>query len=348
MCRILGASFGSEREDLTATEIATRMFPALVGGGPHAYGWMSYNEADENDHHISWQKFVGRADTKAAHRKIKRGVDADATWFVGHTRFATHGDPRDIRNDHPIPHGNIIGVHNGVLSNHEDILRTTGREDPKTKVDSEAIFAAVNKWGPTRGLARIKGNLVAIYSDFRKPHVLHIARTHGRQLTLGFTARGNIIFASEEQALKRLTPEIEFTHFSTISENRLLILRAGKIIQRHRFAPPTPKARRELPGSPLRSWTPPRGEIRVSVSDRALQERAIARGKLLFGDRDSLDVPPAPTRRPRPVFEPVDIVAADGRTIPRRAHNQNEQLFYYDGMLLTRKEYEEFLESEGT
>lgn len=232
MCRLLGVSFGDTAEDLDASEIAGVMFPLLVRQGPHAYGWMTYNEESGEIQH--WKQ-AGPADTSEAHDNIWDNVDPDAKWFVGHTRWATHGSPQDNRNNHPVPHGNIIGVHNGVLRNHAKILAVTGREDPKTEVDSEAIFAAINKWGHVPGLRRIQGDMVTIYADRRRPQYLRIGRSSGRQITLGWTDRGNLIFASDKFALEALQPEITFTKFSTVSENRLLTIRDGEIIKRQTY-----------------------------------------------------------------------------------------------------------------
>lgn len=157
--------------------------------------------------------------------------------MVGHVRWATHGAPENNVNNHPVFHGNILGVHNGVLRNHEDILKITGRQDSTAIVDSEAIFAAVNKWGHAPGLRKIIGDMVAVYADVRKPHLLHIARTYGRSLAIGWTERGNIIFASERQALLRLEAHgIKFVgDISTVREMRHLVLRDGEIIYRHTF-----------------------------------------------------------------------------------------------------------------
>lgn len=214
------------------------MFPALVRQGPHAFGWMSYAEEEEVVH---IEKYTGRCDTDEAWKTIMKRVDPDPEWLVGHTRWATHGDPEDQRNNHPIPHGNIVGVHNGVLENHEEILSVTGRQDPETVVDSEAIFAAVNKWGHTKGLRRVKGSMVAVYTDLRRPEVLKIARTQGRELHIGWTGRGNLIFASDRDALLRLQPEINFRKFSFVSTNRILTIRYGQIIDRRFFIqPPKP------------------------------------------------------------------------------------------------------------
>ena len=235
MCRLLGMSFGDKSEDLSPSEISALMFPELVRQGPHAYGWMSYNPRRKNP--VTVKKYRGRADSTQATDRIFKMVDDDCRWLVGHTRWATHGDPSYKGNNHPLVHGNIVGVHNGVIQNYRDILKKTGREDDKAEVDSEAIFAAVNKWGPVDGLKKIQGSMVAIFAHLNAPTTIRIARSRGRQLHLGFTDRGNIVFASDILPLYMLDPWINFKRFSAISENRLLVIRDGQIIQRIQFAP---------------------------------------------------------------------------------------------------------------
>lgn len=228
MCRLFGISYGDTPERLSTGQIARILFPALTSGGPHAFGWMQNTDGGE----VDIRKYVGRADTPSALDKVC-GIRRECKWFVGHTRFATHGDPADVRNDHPIRHGNIIGVHNGVLRNHDDILAVTGRYVEGTEVDSEAIFAAVNRWGLTKGMAKVYGSLVTIFTDLRKIDTLWIARSNSRSLTIGWTERGNMIWASEKQALDKLEARgIVFVKMSGVSENRLLTVKDGEIISR--------------------------------------------------------------------------------------------------------------------
>lgn len=331
MCRIFGISYGEQREDLTAAEIASILFPSLVHGGPHAWGWMSYNDETEA---ITSDKYTGRADTIDAEKIQMDLIDSRPRWLVGHVRFATHGSPEDNRNNHPLQHGNIIGVHNGILRNHDEILKITGREDPKTLVDSEAIMAAVNKWGPKQGLARIRGDMVTLYSDHRKPHILHLGRTHGRQITLGWTKKGNLIFASEEKALHELEPWIEFTKFSTVSENRLLVIRAGQIIQRITFAPPVQRyipppasvIRKPVQEAPMIPVPSREDDLRKYLEER----RAQRRGEILFGKRGKKKK----GKRQHPIEDSFD--GHDAAT-----------LHYYDGQLLTDEEYALVMEREG-
>lgn len=344
ICRIFGISYkGDTPEALTATEIALIMYPALIHQGPHAWGWMQYD--GEGD--ISFHKEPGRATTNGSRAVQRELIAPKCGWLVGHVRYATHGKPEHNINNHPIAHGNVIGVHNGVLRNHEDILAKTGREDPSCIVDSEAIFAAVNKWGPKKGLAKIRGDMVAVYADSRKPNDLTIARTHGRQITLGWTEKGNIVFASEEQALHQIEPEVRFTKFSTVSENRLLVIRNGEIIRRttfrtpeHTVPAPLPVAARPLSGIPTAKgddW---------DVIDRMARRRASARGEILFPKDSGKKKGRTGRMAPKEIEEEIhEIVEADG-SVPT-VDSGKGRLYYFRGELMTHGEYMQALEMYG-
>ena len=71
--------------------------------------------------------------------EIWRKHDHPAKAFIGHCRKGTIGDKEDNENNHPIKIKNIIGVHNGVIRNDEEIQKHLGcKRDGK--VDSELIF----------------------------------------------------------------------------------------------------------------------------------------------------------------------------------------------------------------
>ena len=70
---------------------------------------------------------------------IWRKKSVPAKMVLGHCRKSSVGNSEDNVNNHPIKVGDIIGVHNGTLSNHDRIfeLLKCGRDGT---VDSEAIF----------------------------------------------------------------------------------------------------------------------------------------------------------------------------------------------------------------
>lgn len=341
MCRILGCSYGPDGpgvEDWTPSELAQIMFPALVGQGPHAYGWMAWNGGPN----VNVFKAAGRCDTKKALATMD--IRPDAKWFVGHTRWATHGSPENLLNNHPIRHGQIVGVHNGVIRNYRDILAETGRWDDAAEVDSESIFAAVNKWGRKPGLSRIQGDMVTVWCDLRKMDTLFIAKTHGRPLVLARTKTGALLWASEEQALE--ATGIDLYDFTELGNDRMLEIHEGRIVRRT-----------QLKVSSRKQWTDQRP---ASIGTRGITD---------FFDRPGNATSPSAGRnqnRRGPVsseswgtrrqahqirrgsLDDVRAAAAkrgiiDGTCI--------DGLYYYRGLLVTEDEYidmlREELESDG-
>jgi predicted glutamine amidotransferase len=339
MCRILGCSYGPDGpgvEDWTPSELAQIMFPALVHQGPHAYGWMSW----EGGANVRVFKAAGRCDNKKAIDTLD--LSPNSKWFVGHTRWATHGSPENLLNNHPIRHGNIVGVHNGVIRNYRDVLAETGRWDEDSQVDSEAIFAAVNRFGRKPGLNRIQGDMVTVWSDLRKMDTLFIAKTHGRPLVLARTKAGSLLWASEEQALD--ATGIELFDYTELGNDRMLEVREGKIIRRT-----------QLRVASRQQWASD-GRIGVrGITDHFEQAAKVASANATSPPKARKQKPRGPvsseswgTRRQvanirRGSLEDVRAAAAKRGIVDGTAI---DGLYYYRGLLVTETEYVDMLREE--
>lgn len=77
--------------------------------------------------------------------KVWRRKKALARAFIGHCRKSSVGNSDDNVNNHPIKVGDIVGIHNGTLTNHEKIFEKLGCGRDGT-VDSEAIFRLVHHY----------------------------------------------------------------------------------------------------------------------------------------------------------------------------------------------------------
>lgn len=337
MCGIWGVVMTPEskaREGMSPNEMAHLMFPAIRHRGPHAFGWMSF----DGDESVEVVKCDGDV---ALNRNLRHvTVRDDAMWVVGHVRYATHGSTEELSNNHPIIHGEVIGVHNGVLRNHEQILDQTGREEDITEVDSEAIFAAVNKWGHRAGLRRIQGDMVTVYTKTSKPENLWIARSRGRQLFLARTVAGSLVFASELGVLEAVFGGANLTHIRELRYNQLLRIRDGKVVEQDTFKIPAPQKAAVLPHAGLRKP----GQLALGPGDPDQPQGVIAR-KAYDGIRGITDIMSKPTK-PKGDSRPEVTKPVTFRDVGVNGKEAAPGLYWYQGQLLTEQEYVDVMQGD--
>ncbi|HKF15484.1 MAG TPA: hypothetical protein VKB13_09680 [Gaiellaceae bacterium] len=167
-------------------------------------------------------------------------VPRDSTEVLIHVRDYTKGHPTIEANNHPVRHGDVIGIHNGVIANDEKLFAAHGfeRHEPGMSVDTEAIFALVEAFGSCgKTLEQLRGSMASAWLDCREPEVLYLARGAARPLWVGSATEGTF-FASTEHALEvleyfmRLPLEKE-----QLEEGTLLRFEHGRETQRERFHP---------------------------------------------------------------------------------------------------------------
>jgi glucosamine 6-phosphate synthetase-like amidotransferase/phosphosugar isomerase protein len=93
--------------------------------------------------------------------------------------------------------GRIVGVHNGVLSNDDNVFRHL-QEARKAQVDSEAAFALLSRtvYSPAEVLQSLQGRAALAWFDAKDKRDLHLARIEGSPLAIGATKAGSFFFAS--------------------------------------------------------------------------------------------------------------------------------------------------------
>jgi len=131
-------------------------------------------------------------------------VPGEATQVLIHVRDYTKGHPRIAANNHPVRHGSVIGVHNGIILNDEEIFARHGfeRQEPEMTVDTEAIFALVDEYGLSRdAFEELTGSMATAWFDERLTDTMFIARGVGRPLWLG-EGKHEAFFASTKDALQ--------------------------------------------------------------------------------------------------------------------------------------------------
>src|SRR5262249_49374324 len=173
----------------------------------------------------------------------------DATEALVHVRDYTKGHPRIEANNHPIRHGAVVGVHNGIILNDDELMLEHGfeRAEPNMTVDSEAIFALAEAFdGSAEAFEQLRGSMATAWLDERLPGGLFLARGVGRPLWTGST-EGALFFASTKAALEVAERYLRLKlRKREVSEGTLVRVSEGREIGKERFRPS-----RDLEGRPL-------------------------------------------------------------------------------------------------
>ena len=163
--------------------------------------------------------------------KINNGEDLPGTCGIGHTRWATHGEPSQ-KNAHPHVGGNatgsgsgpvesdVVGVHNGIIENYEELkakLIGNGYTFYST-TDTEVAIKLVDyyykkyKIGPidaiNRMMVRVRGSyaLALMFRDY--PGEIYAARKDS-PMVIGVTD-GETFLASDVPAILKYTRDIYY------------------------------------------------------------------------------------------------------------------------------------------
>ena len=148
------------------------------------------------------------------------GDRAKATIGIGHTRWATHGEPTDV-NAHPHTDsaGRIAVVHNGIIENAEqlrealihrgvDLVSDTDTEALAHMIAAEATGEVGLEDAVRRVLRHVEGTYGLVVMDTSHPNELVVAR-NGSPIVLGIGA-SEMFVASDVAALVRYTKQVVY------------------------------------------------------------------------------------------------------------------------------------------
>jgi len=151
------------------------------------------------------------------------GKDLHAHTGIGHTRWATHGEPSD-RNAHPhqSASGNFAMIHNGIIENYASIKRDlvnkgyTFKSDTDTEVLLNFIEDIKNKNNCTLeealriALKRVVGAYCVLLVDKDDPETI-IAARKGSPLVIGI-GKGEHFLASDASPIIEYTKEVVYVN----------------------------------------------------------------------------------------------------------------------------------------
>lgn len=179
---------------------------------------------------ITVEKAKGRL--KNLEEKMAEGHRPEGHVGIGHTRWATHGEPSDI-NSHP--HGNkrVSVVHNGIIENYikiKSFLMDKGYEF-LSETDTETVAKLLDYYydgNPTATIAKVLGKIEGsyalgiIFSDF--PDTVFAARKDS-PLIIGVGDGENFI-ASDVPAILKYTRDyylLEHNEIAVITKDSVVI-----------------------------------------------------------------------------------------------------------------------------
>jgi asparagine synthetase B (glutamine-hydrolysing) len=231
MCGIAGFSLGPD-SSVDRTLAAQALLAGIAERGADAVGYAHRGRGRA----IGVTKLRGGA--SALLDELELPVSAEQALI--HVREFTKGHPDIEANNHPIRHGAVVGVHNGVIANDDALLERYGiaRAEPGMTVDSEAIFALMELRGhDPRALSELRGAMAAGWIDERDEATLYVARGLLRPLWIGRDRR-DLYFASTRRALTIVEAALRVRlDVREVREGRLLNVVAGTIVRERRFRP---------------------------------------------------------------------------------------------------------------
>src|SRR5215208_7730129 len=179
MCGIAGYSL-SPSSSVDRTLAAQSLLAGIAERGADAVGYA------HRASHAAVE--VHKQRTGATELLDRVSIPGEAAQVLVHVRDYTKGHPTIAANNHPIRHGAVVGIHNGIIKNDEEIFAEYGFERAAAgmTVDSEAIFALAEKTASRAdALDELYGAMAAAWMDERRAEILYLARGVGRPLWVG-------------------------------------------------------------------------------------------------------------------------------------------------------------------
>ncbi|TYQ32486.1 glutamine--fructose-6-phosphate transaminase (isomerizing) [Enterococcus faecium] len=191
--------------------------------------------------------YLVKAQGRIQNLKNKINIDTTGNIGIGHTRWATHGQPSE-ENAHPhtSQSGRFVLVHNGVIENFEELkIAYLANDHFIGETDTEIIAHLIETFAKDtttqeaflKALRVIKGSYAFALIDRTAPDVIYVAKNKS-PLLIGLGDGFNVI-ASDAMAMLAHTKEfveIEDEEMVTVTSEKVIIQNfAGDIVERSSF-----------------------------------------------------------------------------------------------------------------
>ena len=180
-------------------------------------------------------------------RASGRTTGTKATIGIGHTRWATHGEPNEVNaHPHTDTEGRIAVVHNGIIENAEQLRDALIASGVKlvSETDTEALahmIAAEATEGTSlqdavrQTLRHVEGTYGLVVLDTKNPNELVVAR-NGSPIVLGI-GESEMFVASDVAALVRYTKQVVYLDDAEVATVHASDFRTAALDERDRRGP---------------------------------------------------------------------------------------------------------------
>jgi len=172
----------------------------------------------------------------------RKAMRDSAQLSIGHTRYGTMGGNVD-KNAHPFLEGNVIGTHNGVISNHggieADIRKAQDieyKDWTSARVDSQAAFRLFDHAGPENyidAISKISGSAALVWHDTRHAKGLWMV-SHSNPLNAAWVPTlGTMFWSSQYDHLSSVLWSVFGDNWLTINlkEDTLYLFKSKDILE---------------------------------------------------------------------------------------------------------------------
>ena len=153
--------------------------------------------------------------------KTDAGHAVFGTCGIGHTRWATHGEPSETNaHPHTSDDGNVVGVHNGIIENYQELKAKLAKNGYSfySSTDTEVAVKLVDyyykKYEHTpvdainHAMVRIRGSYALAMMFEEYPNEIYVARKDSPMI-IGI-ADGNCYIASDVPAILKYTRNVYY------------------------------------------------------------------------------------------------------------------------------------------
>ena len=215
MCGIVAATANRDVTDIIINGLKTLEYRGYDSAG------IAINE---KNHHISIRKQAGKLNKLIENLKIH---PVSGHSGIGHTRWATHGEPT-TNNAHPHDSDSVIAVvHNGIIENYVPLRNLLIKEgyDFKSETDTETLVHLIHYYQSQgrdfsaachKALRKLDGAYAVAITNSAEPEKI-IAARKGSPLIVG-RGQGENFIASDVQALVNETKQFHYLEEGDIVE----------------------------------------------------------------------------------------------------------------------------------